>query len=260
MSSLSTCVRSFVPNPTSIPHFIPSPPSTPSHELSLEFDSTLVDVFQSAVASGKKLLEIGGPTPNLRALYGLLGPAGMDNVVRDPQDGYESRGAEINHQCKEGTEEETCEVDSFPYTFDGVTYGRTYLQDATSLPLFSDSTYSFIMSSHNLEHYLDPIAAVKAWDRVLVEGGGIFVVVPEPENMYDDWREKTKFIDLVKRHEAFRDNRTDKIDFAKMKFEEDILKHTNFERQNPDDPKSAEESMRAGRAKGLGGQVALVCL
>src|SRR5450755_403731 len=45
------------------------------------------------------------------------------------------------------------------------------------LPL-GDSTVDFVISSHVIEHFPDPIKTLKEWHRVVKAGGSLYVIAP----------------------------------------------------------------------------------
>jgi SAM-dependent methyltransferase len=67
------------------------------------------------------------------------------------------------------------------------------------LPLEDDST-DFILASHVLEHFPDPIRALKEWIRVARHK--VVVVVPHRDRTFDRDRELTPVDDFVRKHEA----------------------------------------------------------
>jgi SAM-dependent methyltransferase len=65
-----------------------------------------------------------------------------------------------------------------------------------SLP-FEDCSYDFVVSSHVLEHFSNPIGALLEWDRVIRPGGVIFAIVPHKERTADSTRERTTLEHLI---------------------------------------------------------------
>jgi SAM-dependent methyltransferase len=51
------------------------------------------------------------------------------------------------------------------------------------LPMFRDEELDFVVSRHNLEHYVDVIKTLKEWRRVLKRGGILGVVLPDEEKV-----------------------------------------------------------------------------
>jgi SAM-dependent methyltransferase len=65
-----------------------------------------------------------------------------------------------------------------------------------------DESQDFIISSHVLEHFPDPIKALKEWYRVIKKGGYIFIIVPHKNRTFDKNRKRTTLSELVGRHEG----------------------------------------------------------
>lgn len=57
--------------------------------------------------------------------------------------------------------------------------------EAHALPLAADSV-DYIISSHVFEHLPDPLAALAEWERVVRDGGYIFIIVPLPGALQAD--------------------------------------------------------------------------
>lgn len=68
-----------------------------------------------------------------------------------------------------------------------------------NLPL-EDSSVDFVISSHVIEHFPDPIKALKEWHRVVRPGGFIFVVAPNKNRIFDKDRDRTTLAELIERH------------------------------------------------------------
>lgn len=65
---------------------------------------------------------------------------------------------------------------------------------------FKDNTLGYVLSSHNIEHYFDPIRALKEWWRVVRPGGYIIAIVPHKDRTTDRGREETSLDELISRH------------------------------------------------------------
>jgi ubiquinone/menaquinone biosynthesis C-methylase UbiE len=122
---------------------------------------------------GLKGLEIGGSAHN---------PFGLDTKNVDYTDSMETmfKKAEIRN-CGEAMK-----VD--------------IIASGDKLP-FEDESYDFIISSHVLEHFPDPIKALKEWYRVIKPGGYIFAIVPHKDRTFDKDRPRTTLKELIERHE-----------------------------------------------------------
>ncbi len=69
------------------------------------------------------------------------------------------------------------------------------------LPL-EDSSVDFVINSHVIEHFPDPIKALKEWHRVVRPGGYIYVTAPHKERTFDKDRDRTTLAELIERHET----------------------------------------------------------
>ncbi|WP_158944616.1 class I SAM-dependent methyltransferase [Granulicella sp. S190] len=88
--------------------------------------------------------------------------------------------------------------------------GTSLFCEGSALEEVPDSTYDFVLSSHNLEHFANPIKAVKEWQRVLRPGGALILTLPyyrytfdhlrQPtsvDHMFDDFEQNTNEDDLT---------------------------------------------------------------
>ena len=69
--------------------------------------------------------------------------------------------------------------------------------DAVPLP---DASVDFVISSHVLEHFFDPIKALQEWYRLVRLGGIIFMIVPHKERTFDKEKQRTQLSELLDRH------------------------------------------------------------
>lgn len=63
-----------------------------------------------------------------------------------------------------------------------------------------DESQDFVVSSHVLEHFPDPIAALLEWYRLVRKGGVIFTIVPHKERTFDRECPRTTLRELIDRH------------------------------------------------------------
>jgi len=69
--------------------------------------------------------------------------------------------------------------------------GKNIFQDASNLSSVASHTYDFILSSHNLEHFANPVKALHEWIRVTRSGGGLILVLPNYSQTFDHRRTPT---------------------------------------------------------------------
>jgi SAM-dependent methyltransferase len=70
--------------------------------------------------------------------------------------------------------------------------GRTYFCEGADLKEIATSQYDFLLSSHNLEHFANPIKGLKEWQRVVKPGGHLVIVLPHyAKTLYDHPRTPT---------------------------------------------------------------------
>ena len=68
-----------------------------------------------------------------------------------------------------------------------------------NIPL-PDNCVDFVISSHVIEHFPDPIKALKEWRRIVRPGGYIYVIGPHKERTFDKDRPRTPLAELIERH------------------------------------------------------------
>lgn len=65
---------------------------------------------------------------------------------------------------------------------------------------FEDESTDFVISSHVIEHFFDPIKAINEWLRVVKKGGYILIIAPHKDRIFDSNRSCTTNEELLKRH------------------------------------------------------------
>jgi SAM-dependent methyltransferase len=76
-----------------------------------------------------------------------------------------------------------------------------YVAPGDALP-FPDATWDYVISSHVIEHFFDPIAAVEEWLRVIRPGGYVFIIGPKQDALPGEDRPCTTVAELLDRHEG----------------------------------------------------------
>lgn len=92
-----------------------------------------------------------------------------------------------------------------PYKKEEIAYTGTYAKvdivaPGDQLPL-GDNSVDFVVSSHVIEHFYDPIKTIKEWYRVTRPGGYVFIIAPHKERTFDRDRPRTTLAELIDRHE-----------------------------------------------------------
>ena len=131
---------------------------------------------------GKNGLEIGGPSPSLShqgflPVYDVL--KALDGCNFGAQTVWEGNLAEGNN-----------------YSW-GNKKGYQFINDGSDLTAINNKNYEVILSCHSLEHFANPIKALKEWDRVLVEDGYMLLVIPHKDGTFDHNRPVTTFAHLL---------------------------------------------------------------
>lgn len=67
----------------------------------------------------------------------------------------------------------------------GAWVGADVMADAAKIP-FGDSVEDYIISSHMIEHHPDPIACFVEWNRLVKDGGIIFMIFPKRDALPSD--------------------------------------------------------------------------
>jgi len=97
-----------------------------------------------------------------------------------------------------------------------------------TIPL-SNESQDFIVSSHVLEHFPNPVKALIEWDRLVKPGGTIFMIVPHKERTFDKDRERTPLSHLV---EDYKNNESEIADdehgHHHVWITEDIIELVNY--------------------------------
>lgn len=69
--------------------------------------------------------------------------------------------------------------------------GKVIIADGSALSSIPDGSYDFVLSSHNLEHFANPVKALKEWKRVSRPKGALILVLPDYRRTFDRRRTPT---------------------------------------------------------------------
>jgi SAM-dependent methyltransferase len=67
---------------------------------------------------------------------------------------------------------------------------------------FKDKTLDYVISSHVIEHFFDPIKTLQEWMRVIKPNGYIFIICPHASRVPDEKRPITTLQECIDRHEG----------------------------------------------------------
>lgn len=126
-------------------------------------------------------LEIGGPSEVFRR--------------RQPLELYRSVGTLDNCDFSRST---VWAKQQESYTFDAEKNpGKSIFCDGSDLVTVQNSSYDFVLSSHNLEHFANPVKALKEWRRVLRPSGALILVLPNYRRTFDHRRKPTSVDHMI---------------------------------------------------------------
>ena len=97
--------------------------------------------------------------------------------------------------------------------------------DAIPLP---DNSQDFVVSAHVIEHFPDPIKALREWYRLIRPGGYIFMIVPHKERTFDKDEPRTTLRELIDRHEGKVISHPNKNDHSSVWVTEDMIELVKY--------------------------------
>ena len=134
--------------------------------------------------SGKKGLEIGGPSP----VFAKRGIFPVYPIVEHLDNCNFGNTTLWEGEIKQG---QTFQFDPKKSA------GQQYIADATEMGLLSSGTYDFVLSSHMLEHTANPILALSEWKRLLKNQGTLVPILPHKDRTFDHRRPVTTMEHLL---------------------------------------------------------------
>jgi len=66
--------------------------------------------------------------------------------------------------------------------------GRTIIAEGSELGFIDNNSYDFVIASHALEHFANPVKALREWRRIIKKGGALILVLPDGRKTFDHRR------------------------------------------------------------------------
>jgi SAM-dependent methyltransferase len=149
--------------------------------------------FEMAVSliAGKRGLEIGGPS----TFFQGKGVSVDRYIFRHPFPIYDQVGYLDN--CNFSSKTIWATHDERYFFSPEKQPGKVIISDGSALSTVSDFSYDFVLSSHNLEHFANPIKALKEWQRITCPGGSLILVLPDYRRTFDHRRRPTQISHML---------------------------------------------------------------
>lgn len=75
--------------------------------------------------------------------------------------------------------------------------GYQYILDIDDLNQIPSGKYDFILGSHVIEHFANPIKALYEWKRILKNSGSLIVILPHKDGTFDNKRKVTNLTHII---------------------------------------------------------------
>lgn len=134
------------------------------------------------IFTNKKGIEIGGPSS-------ILGKKGFLPI-------YNYNLSLDNANFSNQTIWEGNLIEGNQFKIDKSTF-KQLIREASNLRQIEDSTYEFLISSHNIEHLANPLKAIIEWKRVVKPNGYFLFILPNKEGTFDHKRPVTTIDHLI---------------------------------------------------------------
>ena len=117
----------------------------------------------SELVQGKRGIEIGGPVRSLEEdIYGSLYISILDTlIIATSLPTIRGQGMRL-----------------ISFLILESRLVKNIFSEGSHLVGIKDHDYDFVLSSHNLEHFANPVKALKEWQRITVRGGTLVLVLP----------------------------------------------------------------------------------
>jgi SAM-dependent methyltransferase len=148
-----------------------------------------------SLVGGKAGIEIGGPTDVFQAGnatlrgYGFQTPlpiydcvATLDNCNFSSETAWSTHKEAYHFSSKRSP-------------------GRNIIAEGSALSSVADGSYDFVLSSHNLEHFANPVKALMEWRRITRPKGALILVLPDYRRTFDHARTPTPVSHMMEDYE-----------------------------------------------------------
>jgi len=139
-----------------------------------------------SLVDGKSGIEIGGPTDVFRPwhaipryYYGFSTPLPIYDRVGSLDN------CNFSSQTMWATHDHAYQFSSRKAP------GKVIIAEGSALSTVADGSYDFVLSSHNLEHFANPVKALKEWKRITRPRGALVLVLPDSRRTFDHRRTPT---------------------------------------------------------------------
>jgi SAM-dependent methyltransferase len=139
-----------------------------------------------SLVEGKAGIEIGGPTDVFQPWYTI---SRFFYGMSTPLPIYDRLGSLDN--CNFSSQTMWSTHDGAYHFSKRRPGGKNIIADGSALSPVSDQSYDFVLSSHNLEHFANPVKALREWKRITRPNGGLILVVPDYRRTFDHGRMPT---------------------------------------------------------------------
>jgi SAM-dependent methyltransferase len=99
--------------------------------------------------------------------------------------------------------------------------GNQFICEGNELTNVANEQYDFLLSSHSLEHFANPLKAIFEWKRVIKKGGILLIVLPHPKFTFDNKRAITQFSHLLEDYK----NKIEETDLTHL---EEVVEFHNY--------------------------------
>lgn len=105
------------------------------------------------------------------------------------------------------------------------------IANGDELPIEDDS-FDFVLCSHVLEYFKDPIKAIKEWLRIVKPGGYVYMVIPHHDRSANKEMPRTTLKELLQRHDVEFSDISDRTETHSYWIPKDIIELCDFHHWN----------------------------